>query len=72
MTLWLTHIYALSPLDGQKRLYFGPYIPGETREDAQEYCENNGLGYLWVTDQMIVSEIPEVNGKPDWKNRKDY
>lgn len=70
---WTTKIIAKSPLDGQLRNYCGPNIPAETYEQAQEYCEQNGLGYCWV-DAQLVCEIPCKPGtlEPDWDKRIDY
>lgn len=71
MKTWSTLIIAKSPIDGSILEYFGPNIQANTYEEAQEYCEHNGLGYLWIKGQLI-SEIPETDLKPDWDNRIDY
>lgn len=71
MKTWSTLIYAKSPLNGELLEYFGPNIEANTYEEAQEYCEQNGLGYCWIRGQLRA-EIPETDLKPDWVNRKDY
>ena len=40
---------------------------------AREYCENNGLGYCHISDE-VLSEIPCKKGtyEPDWDNKVDY
>jgi len=48
--------------DGQLRTFVGPNVPGESYEDAQYHCDNNGLGYCRV-DGILVEEIPY---KPDF------
>lgn len=73
MKYWVTEITAKSPEDGQLRKYGGPNVPAETYEEAQEYCEKNGLGYCWIAGQLI-SDIPCKPGtlEPDWDKRTDY
>jgi hypothetical protein len=71
MPLYITKIKARSPIDGTMTEYHGPHVPGNSIEEAQEYCEQNGLGYCWVDDELI-SEIPVKDGRADWGNRKDY
>jgi hypothetical protein len=71
--LWATEIKAKSPIDAAMKTYCGPNVPGETQEEAQEYCEANGLGYCWVIGQLIA-EIPCIEGtfEPDWNNQINY
>lgn len=73
MKLWVTEIKAKSPIDGSLKSYCGPEVPGITLEDAQQYCENNGLGYCWVLGELIM-DIPCKEGthEPDWNNAVDY
>ena len=39
-------------------VWSGPKVPGISFEDAQNYCEANGLGYCTVTGEFI--------GEVDW------
>lgn len=73
MKYWVTEIKAKSPIDGSMRAYGGPDVPGETIEEAQDYCENNGLGYCWVLGQLIM-DIPCKEGtfEPDWDNATNF
>lgn len=73
MNLYTTTIKAICPNDGKLKNYSGPYVPGITYKDAENYCELNELGYCKV-DGLLVSEIPCKEGsiKPDWENRIDY
>jgi len=54
--IFTTIITALDK-DGQIKTFVGPNVPGESFEDAQTYCDNNGLGYCQV-DGILVEEIP--------------
>lgn len=73
MNLYITTIFAKSPKDGKLKEYGGPCVPGITKKDAQNYCENNGLGYCKV-EGLLVAEIPCIEGtlKPDWSRMVDY
>lgn len=71
MNLYTTTIKAICPNDGKLKEYSGPYVPGITFKDAENYCENNGLGYCKV-DGLLISEIPIKEVIPDFKNRIDY
>lgn len=73
MKIWETIIYAKSPLDGSMRTYGGPNIKAPSKSLAREFCENNGLGYCHIGDE-IVAEIPCKKGtyEPDFKNQIDY
>ena len=73
MKTWSTEVKAKSPVDGSIKTYCGPNIEAETLEEAQEYCENNGLGYCWVIGQLIC-EIPTLEDglTPDFDNQVSY
>lgn len=73
MHLYVTTIKAISSSDGELHSYIGPNVPGISVKTAQEYCENNGLGYCKV-DGILVSEIPCKKGtyEPDWENKIEY
>lgn len=53
MIYWTTEIIAIDPIDGQEKLWQGPYVPGRTIEEAMEYCQMNGLGYCQVVGKHI-------------------
>ena len=53
MTEWTTEIQATDPIDNELKLWQGPNIPGESIEDAIEYCNENGLGYCKVAGKLI-------------------
>ncbi|HUN55898.1 MAG TPA: hypothetical protein VMU29_12140 [Smithella sp.] len=57
MKYWTTIIKA-EPWDkpGPYFCFAGPLIAAETMEEAQKYCEENGLGYCKV-DAEYVGEI---------------
>jgi hypothetical protein len=73
MNLYITEIKALSPHTGELKTYCGPEVPGISFADAQNYCENNGLGYCKVVG-LLIAEIPCKEGTydPDWEKQIDY
>ena len=75
MKTWTTEIMAIDAVNPERGivLYGGPNIKALTKSMAQEYCNNNGLGYCKVSDQLM-SEIPCKPGtyEPDMDNQVDY
>lgn len=71
MNLYTTTINAIK--DGNLLTFCGPNVPGISFEDAETYCEMNGLGYCKV-DGLLISEIPCKRGSfmPDFRNRIDF
>lgn len=57
MKLWTTSIRAIDPKTRELKNWCGPHVPGINAQTAQEYCENNGLGYCKV-DGELIAEIP--------------
>lgn len=47
--LFTTEIKAIHPESGELVTWQGPNVPGICFNDAQEYCNSNGLGYCKVT-----------------------
>lgn len=68
-----TKIKAIDPKDGEMKTWSGPVIDAISYQDAEYYCQENGLGYCEV-DGILVSEIPTKSDgvTPDWENRIDY
>jgi hypothetical protein len=62
MQVYTTKIRAISPIDGELKTYVGPNVPGISFQTAQDYCDNNGLGYCRV-DGMLISEISFSDNK---------
>ncbi|MDO6389051.1 hypothetical protein Q4E40_02845 [Pontibacter sp. BT731] len=60
MKQWVTEIMALDPTAPERGLvkYGGPEVPGNTQEEAEVYCQENGLGYCKVIGELIC-EFPE-------------
>lgn len=48
MNQYTTTIRAIDPHTGDIVTWNGPAIPGRTFEDAEMYCQANGLGYCKV------------------------
>jgi hypothetical protein len=73
-TLWVTELDAICPYTDRGIVKFcGPEVPGYTIEDAQHYCNTNGLGYLRVLGPLL-SEIPCKPGtyEADFDKMIDY
>ena len=71
--IFSTYIKAISPITGELLLYSGQNIESISKECARQFCEQNGLGYLHIGDE-VVCEIPCKKGtfKPDFDNEIDY
>jgi len=58
--IWITEIRAVDPLTGELTDWCGPRIEADSFEEAENYCNTNGLGYCKIVgrldeaiDQMI-------------------
>jgi hypothetical protein len=74
MRLHTTTIRAICPHTGEFKTYEGPQVIGTSFDDAQKYCDNNGLGYCKV-ESVLVAEIPVKRGttnEPDFNRMIDY
>lgn len=75
MKTWSTTIRAIPALSPERGVitFGGPNVKALTREMAQQWCEDNGLGYCTVGDQLVM-EIPCKSGtyEPDWSKALDY
>ena len=72
MKMWLTTIHALDPMDGMYKEFNGPVIEAPSKKRAHEFCQNNGLGYCHIGDEVII--LPPCNdcNIPDWEKKIDY
>lgn len=59
--LYTTEIIAIDPLTGELTKYAGQYVPGISFKDAENYCQQNGLGYCKVIG-VLISEV-DMQGK---------
>jgi hypothetical protein len=72
MKMWATQIWARDPKDNKLKKWGGPNIPAPSRLIAQEYCDQNGMGYCYV-DAELIAEIPaNENHDPIWDKMIDY
>lgn len=73
MKQWTTEISAHDPATSVLKVWCGPHVPGISLQDAQQYCNDHGLGYCKVSGQLI-SEVPTKEDKitPDWDSAIDY
>lgn len=71
--MWSTVVYAKCAVTGDIKTFCGPNISAPTRKLAHEYCQHNGLGYVHISDELIM-EIPCKNGtlEPDFDAAIDY
>jgi len=54
MRKFTTELRAIDPSDGEIKTWQGPDIDAISFADAQQYCINNGLGYLTVTGILVA------------------
>ena len=50
--IWLTEIRAVDPQTGELTDWCGPRIEAESYEEAENFCNSNGLGYCKVVGRM--------------------
>lgn len=74
MKRWCTTITAICPVTKELKKFEGKPIEAPSPALAHEFCQTNGLGYLEVTGDELISEIPCKSGtfEPDWDKRVDY
>lgn len=73
MNYYTTEIYAICPITKQLTTFSGQIIEAPSWKLAEEYCQNNGLGYLHITG--ILNEIipcKDNSYDPNWENKIDY
>ena len=70
MLTFTTRIKAKCPHTGDLLSYSGPLIRAISIKDAQQWCDNNGLGYCEVT--CIVVSTGEVDEEGMIINQKHY
>lgn len=61
MILWLTEIIAQCPKTKKVKKWAGPKVPGIDQKDAENFCQQNGLGYCKVIGKHIESEKDDTN-----------
>lgn len=66
MKTFLTQLRAINNQTGELATYMGMRIPAESHEDAQRYCDENGMGYLRVIGEFIE----EIDSDIDYINQK--
>lgn len=73
MNTYITQIKAICPHTGEMKTYSGPEVPGICFQDAQHYCDTNGLGYCEVIGLLVEEiEVKEGTNEPDWNTRIDF
>ena len=68
MNHYTTKIKAIDPLTGILTEYCGPFIPGISFEDAENYCQTNGLGYCEVVGKLIEMQSFDGNTIVNFEN----
>lgn len=56
---WVTVIQAIDPRTGKITRFMGPIVPGRSKQEAQAYCNQNGMAYALV-DSMIKTTVLEL------------
>lgn len=51
--IWSTQVKAICPITKYLLTFQGPCVPGDTIEQASEFCQNNGLGYLEIIGRYV-------------------
>ena len=76
MNYYTTELKAIEPISGELRTFCGPYVPAISWAQAEEFCQNNGFGYLRITGQLVAEIGTKVDKDgflvPDWDNTIDY
>jgi hypothetical protein len=52
MKYYSTELKAIDPLTGELLKWVGPIIPAISWSHAEDFCQNNGFGYLTITGQI--------------------
>ncbi len=73
MRYWITEIQALDPITKELKRYAGVTVKAINKELAQQFCNENGLGYCKVVGQLImVVPCKKDSYTPDWDKKIDY
>lgn len=68
MRYFTTELYAIDPADGILKAWQGPHVQAISFDDAKQYCNSEGMGYLRVTG-ILVKEVDEETGETiDYSN----
>lgn len=73
MNLYYTKIIAIIPGTDELAEWAGPTVPGISFQDAEDYCQVNGLGYCQVT-HILTGEIQSDDRtySANWENKIDH
>lgn len=69
---FVTEIVAYHPFTGELCKWMGPYIEAPGHDDAQRFCEQNGLGYCKVSGQLIQEIGQNEQGFADWSDVENF
>ena len=73
MKTWLTQIRAIDPNDGELKTYGGLDVKAFTAKLADQYCQQNGLGYCKIIGELVREIACKQNSfEPDFDNIIDY
>ena len=68
MRFFTTELLAIDPVDGILKTWQGPHVQAISFDDAKQYCNSEGMGYLRVTG-ILVKEVDEETGETiDYSN----
>lgn len=72
MYLFTTSLKAIDPHDGILKNWCGPNVPGISFKDADNYCQENGLGYCKIEGILVAEISADENNCPLWSQRIDF
>lgn len=55
-SLYYTQLKAIDPADGELKDWVGPRIPAHSLQEAKDFVNNNGMGYLDVDGKFITEK----------------
>lgn len=55
--IWLTEVNAICPKTDKLKTFAGQNVMAESQDEAEKYCESNGLGYLKIIGVIDIDEI---------------
>ena len=74
MPTYCTYIYAINPVTNEMCTFMGQNIEAPTPGLAHQWCQNNGLGYLHIGEELVmtIGVKAGTTNEPDWSTKKDY
>lgn len=68
MRYFTTEVDAIDPADGILKTWQGPHVQAISFDDAKQYCNSEGMGYLRVTGILVKEVDEEADETIDYSN----